>query len=79
MDMFTVGRKDGYIYGYLFKSRGIIVLDEGKREYYVKAAEILINGNFVKVNDLETHESYGHTIAGTKARILDNSFINSII
>lgn len=48
MSEFQSGKREGYIYGYIFLSgnKGL-VLDEGSNEYPIESAELLINGEFV--------------------------------
>lgn len=53
MSEFQSGKREGYIYGYIFLSgnKGL-VLDEGSNEYPIELAELLINGEFVLMENL---------------------------
>lgn len=53
MSEFQSGKREGYIYGYIFLSgnKGL-VLDEGSNEYLIESAELLINGEFVLMENL---------------------------
>ncbi|MCM3358087.1 hypothetical protein [Psychrobacillus sp. MER TA 171] len=70
MSDFQSGKKDGYIYGYIFYS-GIkgLVLDEGSNEYPVNSAELLIDGEFVLVQNLTLDLLKSKGLYGSKARI----------
>lgn len=70
MNEFRSGKREGYIYGYLFLSgnKGL-VLDEGPNEYPVDSAELLIDGEYVLVENLKSLDV--KKINGSKARIKD--------
>lgn len=47
MSEFQSGKREGYIYGYIFLSgNNGLVLDDGPHEYPIESAELLINGKF---------------------------------
>ena len=70
------GKREGYIYGYIFLSgnKGL-VLDEGSNEYPIELAELLINGEFVLMENLTVDLLRRKNLYGSKARIKE-SFIS---
>lgn len=70
MSDFQSGKRDGYIYGYIFYSgnKGL-VLDEGPNEYPVDSAELLIDGEFILVKNLTLELLKSKGLYGSKARI----------
>lgn len=77
MDGFTSGEKNGFTYGHLFRSaaeEGSIVLDTGGYELPVESAELLIDGYYIPVSNLEAFDEETK-ITGRKARIKNGSYI----
>lgn len=79
MDYFQSGKRDGYIYGYIFRSgnKGL-VLDEGPNEYPVNSAELLINGEYILVKNLTIELLKSKGLYGSRARIKANSVLTLI-
>jgi hypothetical protein len=77
MSEFQSGKREGYIYGYIFLSgnKGALVLDEGSNEYPIELAELLINGEFVLMENLTVDLLRKKNLYGSKARIKE-SFIS---
>ncbi|MGR6004690.1 hypothetical protein ACT7C0_28665 [Bacillus cereus] len=73
---FNQEKREGYIYGYIFLSgnKGL-VLDEGSNEYPIELAELLINGEFVLMENLTVDLLRRKNLYGSKARIKE-SFIS---
>lgn len=70
MNNYSSGKRNGYIYGYLFNSGKLgLVLDEGSKEYPIKSAELLINGEFILVENLTLDLLVSKGLYGSKARI----------
>lgn len=73
MSEFQSGKREGYIYGYIFYSGNSgykgLVLDEGTNEYPVESAELLISGEYVLKNNLTLELLEKHALYGSKARI----------
>ncbi|MDA2654278.1 hypothetical protein P5815_28045 [Bacillus cereus] len=76
MSEFQSGKREGYIYGYIFLSgnKGL-VLDEGSDEYPIESAELLIDGEFVFMENLTLDLLKRKNLYGSKARIKE-SFIS---
>ncbi|EJR05455.1 hypothetical protein II7_05382 [Bacillus cereus MSX-A12] len=70
---FQSGKREGYIYGYIFLSgnKGL-VLDEGPNEYPIDSAELLINGEFVLLENLTLDLLKKKNLYGSKARIKES-------
>ncbi|ARJ25944.1 hypothetical protein DJ87_5235 [Bacillus cereus] len=73
MGEFQSGKREGYIYGYIFLSgnKGL-VLDEGPNEYPIDSAELLINGEFILFENLTLDLLKETNLYGSKARIKEN-------
>ncbi|MGH0736115.1 hypothetical protein ACQVQ3_24525 [Bacillus cereus] len=76
MSEFQPGKREGYIYGYIFRSgnKGL-VLDEGPNEYPIESAELLINGEFILMENLTLDLLKTNNLYGSRARIKE-SFIS---
>lgn len=73
MSDFQSGKRDGYIYGYIFYSgNNGLVLDEGPNEYPVDSAELLIDGEFVLVENLTLDLLRSNGLYGSKGRIKES-------
>jgi hypothetical protein len=73
MSDFQSGKRDGYIYGYIFYSGNIgLVLDESPNEYPVGSAELLIDGEFVLMENLTLDLLESKGLYGSKARIKES-------
>jgi hypothetical protein len=78
MSEFQSEKREGYIYGYIFLSgnKGL-VLDEGSNEYLIESAELLINGEFVLMENLTLDLlRRKKNLYGSKARIKESFFIS---
>ncbi|EDZ49887.1 MULTISPECIES: hypothetical protein [Bacillus cereus group] len=73
MSEFQSGKREGYIYGYIFLSgnKGL-VLDEGPNEYPIDSAELLINGEFVFMENLTLDLLKTQDLYGSRARIKES-------
>ncbi|ACK98578.1 MULTISPECIES: hypothetical protein [Bacillus cereus group] len=75
MSEFQSGKREGYIYGYIFLSgNNGLVLDEGPHEYPIESAELLINGEFILMENLTLDLLKTKELYGSRARIKE-SFI----
>jgi hypothetical protein len=79
MSEFQSGKREGYIYGYIFLSgnKGL-VLDEGSNEYLIESAELLINGEFVLMENLTLDLLRRKNLYGSKARIKESFIFHSL-
>lgn len=77
MDSVQTGKRNGYIYGYVFNSgKKGLVLDEGPNEYPISSAEFLINGDFILVENLTIELLQREGLYGSMARIKENYSYN---
>lgn len=68
MSVFNEGIHENYTYGFLFYSKNKrIVLDDGNKEYLIDAAEVLLEREFVFIEELWKLDPL--KIPGLRARI----------
>lgn len=80
MSDFQSGKRDGYIYGYIFLSENKgLVLDEGPNEYPIDAAEFLINGKIVLLENLTIDSLKSKGLYGSRARIKENELVENFM